>query len=323
MRLRPDRRAAGRSTRIFHAPAASLYARSCSARRSSSSSRRAERRPRPCRGGWRWRRCLSVRESEQGLRRRPAAVRPARHARSKRRRRRQLRPPSRRDPRHRRRERLGQDDARPADPAHRRADRGHDRYRRSDGSERSMAALPLAGSELALLSPRRPAGLPGPVRLAQSAHDRAQIIGDPLHRQRHRRRPRALEDRVAVAHAPRRASIRSAMERYPARLLRRPAPAHRHRPGARARSRGHRRRRGDLGARRLDPRQILDLLLDIRSGSNLSYIFISHDISVVRYFCDRVAVMHRGRIVEIGDAEQICTARGGLHQEPHLGGSEP
>ncbi|MGK6317256.1 ABC transporter ATP-binding protein [Neorhizobium sp. DT-125] len=54
--------------------------------------------------------------------------------------------------------------------------------------------------------------------------------------------------------------------------------------------------------------QILDLLLDIRRRLNLSFIFISHDISVVRYFCDRVAVMHRGRIVELGEAEQICTA---------------
>ena len=54
--------------------------------------------------------------------------------------------------------------------------------------------------------------------------------------------------------------------------------------------------------------QILDLLLDLRHRLNLSFIFISHDISVVRYFCDRVAVMHRGRIVEIGTAEQICTA---------------
>ena len=54
--------------------------------------------------------------------------------------------------------------------------------------------------------------------------------------------------------------------------------------------------------------QILDLLLDIRQRLNLSFIFISHDISVVRYFCDRVAVMHRGRIVELGEAEQICTA---------------
>ncbi|KGE02499.1 MULTISPECIES: ABC transporter ATP-binding protein [Rhizobium/Agrobacterium group] len=54
--------------------------------------------------------------------------------------------------------------------------------------------------------------------------------------------------------------------------------------------------------------QILDLLLDIRRRLNLSFIFISHDISVVRYFCDRVAVMHRGRIVELGEAEQVCTA---------------
>ena len=54
--------------------------------------------------------------------------------------------------------------------------------------------------------------------------------------------------------------------------------------------------------------QILDLLLAVQKRLDLSYIFISHDISVVRYFCDRVAVMHRGKIVELGDAEQICTA---------------
>jgi len=54
--------------------------------------------------------------------------------------------------------------------------------------------------------------------------------------------------------------------------------------------------------------QILDLLLDIQKRLDLSFIFISHDISVVRYFCDRVAVMHRGKLVEIGPAEEICTA---------------
>ncbi|WP_442504232.1 ABC transporter ATP-binding protein [Marinivivus vitaminiproducens] len=54
--------------------------------------------------------------------------------------------------------------------------------------------------------------------------------------------------------------------------------------------------------------QILDLLLDIQERLKLGFVFISHDISVVRYFCDRVAVMHRGRLVEIGSAEQICTA---------------
>jgi len=54
--------------------------------------------------------------------------------------------------------------------------------------------------------------------------------------------------------------------------------------------------------------QILDLLLDLQKRLELSFVFISHDISVVRYFCDRVAVMHRGKLVEIGPAEQICTA---------------
>ncbi|OHV80162.1 ABC transporter ATP-binding protein [Rhizobium sp. LCM 4573] len=53
--------------------------------------------------------------------------------------------------------------------------------------------------------------------------------------------------------------------------------------------------------------QVLDLLLSIRQRLGLSFIFISHDISVVRYFCDRVVVMHKGRIVETGDAETICT----------------
>lgn len=54
--------------------------------------------------------------------------------------------------------------------------------------------------------------------------------------------------------------------------------------------------------------QVLDLLLDLQKRLDLSFIFIAHDISVVRYFCDRVAVMHQGRIVETGPAEQVCTA---------------
>ncbi len=53
--------------------------------------------------------------------------------------------------------------------------------------------------------------------------------------------------------------------------------------------------------------QILDLLLSLQQRLDLSFVFISHDISVVRYFCDRVAVMHRGKIVELGTADQVCT----------------
>ncbi len=53
--------------------------------------------------------------------------------------------------------------------------------------------------------------------------------------------------------------------------------------------------------------QILDLLLDLQGRLGLSFILISHDIGVIRYFCDRVAVMRQGRIVELGDAQTVCT----------------
>jgi len=56
--------------------------------------------------------------------------------------------------------------------------------------------------------------------------------------------------------------------------------------------------------------QILDLLLQLREELDLSILFIAHDIGVVRYFCDRVAVMHKGRIVETGSAHQVCDAPG-------------
>ena len=133
-----------------------------------------------------------------------------------------------------------------------------------------------------------------------------QIIGDPLY-VTGAARGRALTDKVAglldlVGLDP------AAMERYP-----------------HAFSGGQRQRISIARALALDPKviiadeatsaldvsiraQILDLLLAVQKRLDLSYIFISHDISVVHYFCDRVAVMHRGKIVELGDAEQICTA---------------
>lgn len=51
--------------------------------------------------------------------------------------------------------------------------------------------------------------------------------------------------------------------------------------------------------------QVLDLLLELQSEMDLSFVFISHDMAVIRYFCDRVAVMYRGRIVEVGETEQV------------------
>ena len=52
--------------------------------------------------------------------------------------------------------------------------------------------------------------------------------------------------------------------------------------------------------------QILDLLLDLQPKLGLSFILISHDLGVIRYFCNRIAVMFRGEIVEIGEADAIC-----------------
>ena len=51
--------------------------------------------------------------------------------------------------------------------------------------------------------------------------------------------------------------------------------------------------------------QILNLLLDLKQDFDLTYLFIGHDLSVVRHLCDRVAVMYLGRIVETGDSETL------------------
>ncbi len=53
---------------------------------------------------------------------------------------------------------------------------------------------------------------------------------------------------------------------------------------------------------------ILNLFLDLQCAFGLTYLFISHDLSVVRLVCHRVAVMYLGRIVEIGETEQIFSA---------------
>ena len=54
--------------------------------------------------------------------------------------------------------------------------------------------------------------------------------------------------------------------------------------------------------------QMLDLLLNLQDKLGLSFVFISHDIAVIRYFCDRIAVMYRGKIVETGETNQVCDA---------------
>jgi peptide/nickel transport system ATP-binding protein len=52
--------------------------------------------------------------------------------------------------------------------------------------------------------------------------------------------------------------------------------------------------------------QVVNLLRQLQQEHGLTYLFISHSMPLVRYLCDRVAVMQRGRLVELGDCNQVC-----------------
>ncbi|MGO7162866.1 ABC transporter ATP-binding protein [Rhizobium johnstonii] len=175
-------------------------------------------------------------------------------------------------------------------------------YRRADGDIIDLATakgqtLAAARRELRMVF-QDPFGSLNP-RMTVS-----QIIGEPL-LVNGVAKGRALEERVChlmeqVGLDPR------ARERYP-----------------HAFSGGQRQRIGIARAITLNPRvivadeatsaldvsvrsQVLDLLMRLQDELGLAYIFISHDIGVIRYMCDRVGVMYKGQLVEIGDAEKVC-----------------
>src|SRR4028119_923212 len=53
--------------------------------------------------------------------------------------------------------------------------------------------------------------------------------------------------------------------------------------------------------------QVLDLMLELKDEFNLTYLFITHDLWLARFLCDRIAVMNSGQIVEIGPTHQLFT----------------
>ena len=70
--------------------------------------------------------------------------------------------------------------------------------------------------------------------------------------------------------------------------------------------------------------QVVNLLLDLQKRLGLTYLFIAHDLRLVRQICDRVAVMYRGRLVELAPAEQLFARTGArLHEGAALGDSSP
>jgi ABC-type glutathione transport system ATPase component len=56
--------------------------------------------------------------------------------------------------------------------------------------------------------------------------------------------------------------------------------------------------------------QVLNLLRSLQQELGITLLFITHDLAVVRYLCDRVTVLYQGHVVERGTAEQVCTHPG-------------
>ena len=94
--------------------------------------------------------------------------------------------------------------------------------------------------------------------------------------------------------------------RYPHEFSGRPAPAHRHRARARAAARAL--IVADEPVSALDvsiQAQVVNLLDDLQDEFHLTYVFIAHDLGVVRHVSDRIAVMYLGKIVELSPAEEL------------------
>ena len=177
-------------------------------------------------------------------------------------------------------------------------------YRRKDGSVVDLAKI--GGKELKAARRELRMVFQDPIGSLNPRMTVAQVIGEPL-LVNGIARGKELDERVC--HLMEQVGLDPAgRERYP-----------------HAFSGGQRQRIGIARAITLEPRiivadeatsaldvsirsQMLDLLLELQQRLGLSFLFISHDIGFIRYMCDRVGVMYRGKLVEVGDAEKVCNS---------------